>query len=291
MKSRFTFMFAGWALAAMAVLATAQTAPLELPKIIAAGTALSVSTAGSGRAVLYIVGPGQALRRDMQLGETIIFGPGDIHNAGHYTAALVGSSSTQTAEFDVTAAKQPSMLSFLAKPSRLPVDLHDGISGVVYVLDAFRNLVLQPTEVSFELSGIGGATQTRVARTQNGVAWVEMDSAPKAGSTQFQARVGNTTEKRIIQQVPGEPCNLRMSARRSGARVELETEPLFDCRGNTVPDGTIVTFKETYNGGETTVDVPLKRGVARTNVPAYDGSIISVATGVVMGNEIHWQDR
>jgi hypothetical protein len=79
-----------------------------------------------------------------------------------------------------------------------------------------------------------------------------------------------------------------MSAHPSGARLLLETEPVRDCGGNAVPDGTIVTFKETYSGGEATVDVPVKRGIARAEMPAYNGARISVATGVVMGNEIRW---
>jgi hypothetical protein len=289
MKPPFT-LFATWFIIATAAFATAQTNSLELPKTITAGSTLSVSTTGSGKAVLYIVGPAQALRRDLQLGGTVVIGADEIHNAGHYTVALVSPSSTQTAELEVTATEQPATLSFLAKPSRLSVDLRDGISGVVYVFDSFRNLVLTPTEVSFQLSETGGAAQTRTVSTRNGVAWVKLDSAPKAGAARFQASAGNITEKRIVQQVPGEPCNLRMSARKSGERIELETDPLRDCRGNPVPDGSIVTFKETYNGSETSVDVPLKRGVARTNMPAHDGAVISVATGVVMGNEIHWRD-
>ena len=56
-------------------------------------------------------------------------------------------------------------------------------------------------------------------------------------------------------------------------------------------DGTIVTFTQTYKGrSEATVDVPLKRDVARTELPAREGSVISVATGVVMGNEIRLGD-
>lgn len=280
MKLRFTLALMA------ATLCGAQTAPLELPSKIAAGSTLSISTDGNGSAVLYVVGPGQALRRDVQLGGKIVLAPGELHNAGHYSVFLVGPVSTQAAEFDVTSAPQASTLSFLAKPSRLPVDLHDGISGVVYVFDAFRNLVLAPTQVSFELSEIGGVAQARTAVTHDGAAWVRLDSAPKAGAAQFLARVGDLTEKRIVQLVPGEPCNMHMSAHRSGMRVELETEPLRDCKGNAVPDGTVVTFIERNNGTESTVDVPLKRGVARTNLPANDGATISVATGVVMGNEI-----
>jgi hypothetical protein len=52
-----------------------------------------------------------------------------------------------------------------------------------------------------------------------------------------------------------------------------------------------VTFTESWNGGETTVDVPVKHDVAEVQVPAYNGARISVATGVVMGNEIRWEGQ
>jgi hypothetical protein len=223
----------------------------------------------------------------VQLGETTFFAPGDLHNAGRYLAVLVGGSSTENGAFDVTAAHQPMVLSFLAKPSRLPVDLHDGISGVVYAFDAFQNLVLVPTQVSFQLTSVTGAEQMRTALTRNGVAWTKMNSAAQEGVAKFVARVGDATSTRVIQQVPGNPCHLRMSARPSGQRLSVETEPVRDCNGNALPDGTIVTFTETYSEGESTVDVPLKRGVARTDMPAYSGAKVSVATGVFIGNEIH----
>jgi hypothetical protein len=287
MKWRSTFLLSGLVLAAMQ-LALAQSGGLRLPKTVPAGSAFSIQSTGSGKAVLYIVGPGQVLRRNVQLGETTFFAPGDLHNAGHYLAVLVGDSSTDNDAFDVVAASQPAALSFLAKPSRLPVDLHDGISGVVYVFDTFQNLVLAPTQVSFQLSGAAGAVQTRTVLTHNGLAWTKMDSAAKEGAAQFVARAGSAIGTRVIEQVPGDPCRLRVSARLSGQRLAVETEPVRDCSGNAVLDGTIVTFTESYKGGEATVDVPLKHGVARTEMPAYDGARISVATGVVMGNEIRW---
>ena len=285
MKSRITIALAGWLGLGAAMLA-AQTARLAVPGSVIAGSAFSVPTSGSGKGTFYMVGPGQALRREVQLGDAISITAGEVPNAGHYTALLVGPSATQEAEFDVTPAPEPATLSFLAKPSRLPVNLPDGISGVVYVFDAFGNLVLEPKQVTFELSVAGGATQTQSVSTHSGVAWLKLHSAPKAGAAQFQARIDNLTAKRVVQQVSGDPCNLRMSARKSGGRIELETQPLLDCSGNAVPDGTIVTFKESHNGTETTVDVPIKRGVARTTVPDYENGVISVATGVVMGNEI-----
>jgi hypothetical protein len=299
MKLRFTFLISGMVLAAMQ-LALAQTGALSLPRSVEAGSAFSIQSTGSGKATLYIIGLGQVLRRDVQLGETTSFAPGDLHNAGHYLAVLVGESatdhssadhsptdqsSTYNGAFDVTAADQPAALSFLAKPSRLPVGLHGGISGVVYVFDTFQNLVLTPVQVSFQLSEAAGG-QRQTVTTRDGVAWTKMDSGAKEVAAQFVAQAGSVSATRVIQQVPGNPCSLRMSAHRSGQRLVLETEPVRDCGGNAVPDGTIVTFTEASSEGQATVDVPIKRGIARTEMPAYNAARVSVATGVVMGNEI-----
>jgi len=288
MRFRLTLLLGGLIVLVAGQFTVAQSGGLQLPKAVEAGSAFTIQTSGSGQAVLYIVGPAQVLRRDVQLGETTSFAAGELHNAGHYVVVLVGGSSTETGAFDVTAVHQPTALSFIAKPSRLPVDLHDGISGVAYVFDTFQNLVLQPTQVSFQLSGVAGAPQMRTVMTHNGVAWTKMDSASKEGAAQFTAQDGSVADKRVIQQVPGDPCRLKMNIRRSGQRLELETEPVRDCNGNAVPDGTIVTFTEMYDGGEATVDVPLKRGIAKTEMPAHSGATISVATGVVLGNEIRW---
>jgi len=287
MRSKFSLVSLGLVLAAAHV-ALAQNGSLHLPSAVEAGSAFSIQTVGSGNAVLYIVGPGQVLRRDVQLGEKTSFASGELRNAGHYTALIVGDSFTGNGTFDVIAANLPATMSFLAKPSRLSVDLHDGISGVAYVFDSYQNLILAPAQVLFQLSGVAGGAQSRTVLTHNGVAWTRMNSASKEGAAQFMARAGTVTATRVIQQVPGNPCTLRITAHPSGQRLVVQTDPVRDCAGNAVPDGTIVTFTETYNGGEATVDVPLKRGFAQTELPSHDGARISVATGVVMGNEIRW---
>jgi hypothetical protein len=82
-----------------------------------------------------------------------------------------------------------------------------------------------------------------------------------------------------------------MNAHKVGDKLSLVTDPLRDCGGNAVTDGTIVTFTETWAGGQTTVDVPLKRDIAQAEVPAHMGARLSVATGVVMGNEIRWEGQ
>lgn len=66
----------------------------------------------------------------------------------------------------------------------------------------------------------------------------------------------------------------------------METDPVKDCRGNAVPDGTVVSFTAVDGNGKTTVDAPIKKGVARAELPLTGNATISVASGVVIGNEI-----
>jgi hypothetical protein len=143
--------------------------------------------------------------------------------------------------------------------------------------------------VSFELSNSSSSMQTRVVQTRNGAAWTQMDSSPHEGKDQFVARVGDVSSTRVVSQVPGDPCSLKMNAKSAGDKVQLQTDPVRDCSGNAIPDGTIVTFTESYNDTRSSVDVPLKRGVASIEMPAHRGATISVASGVVLGNQIRWE--
>jgi hypothetical protein len=89
-----------------------------------------------------------------------------------------------------------------------------------------------------------------------------------------------------VQQVAAEPCHLHVSAEQKAGRVVLQTEPVRDCRGNSVPDGTIVTFIKADKLGQSTVDAPIKKGVARAEMGFAGSARISVACGVVAGNDI-----
>ena len=273
---------------ASALSLAAQGGGLTAPKTVIAGSAFSIQTSGSGKSTLYIVGPGQVLRREIQLGDTASFPEGSLYNAGLYLVLLSGASA-QPGRLDVLPAKDPKNLSFLARPSRLPVSLRDGITGAAYVFDAYRNLILAPLQVDFELSTPSGAEQKRSVPTQYGAAWTALDSSAAQGSDKFVARVGDISSSRVIGQVPGDPCSLKMTARPAGGGIELETDPVRDCSGNAVPDGTVVTFTETWNDDRSTVDVPLKRGVAKVEMPAHAGATITVASGVALGNQIHWE--
>lgn len=282
-------LIAGGVVLALAQMACAQVTSMQLPATVEAGSAFSIQSTGNGDAVLYIVGPGQAVKRAVTLGESISIPPGTLNNAGVYLAILTSGSATEHGTLSVTPAEAPAHLSFLARPSRLPVSLHNGISGAVYVFDAYHNLITKPMDVTFELSPTSGATQQRKTMTADGAAWTQMNSTTKEGMDKFVAQVDGVTSKRIVEQVPGEPCGLRMSAQPAGNELQLKTDPVRDCSGNAVPDGTIVTFTEDYGGTLSTVDVPLKRGIAEVKMPAHVGARITVASGVVLGNEIQWE--
>ncbi|HVZ17778.1 MAG TPA: hypothetical protein VG897_11710, partial [Terriglobales bacterium] len=67
----------------------------------------------------------------------------------------------------------------------------------------------------------------------------------------------------------------------------VETDPVKDCAGNPVPDGTIVTIMATSPKGRSTVDARVKKGIATAQLPPMQNATLSVAAGVVVGNEIH----
>lgn len=269
--------------------ALAQSGELTVPKTLEAGSGFSIQCAGSGAGTLYIVGPGQVIKRSVQLGQPVYFAEGSLYNAGHYVVALTSTVASETSSLDVLPKNNPEDLTFIAKPSRLPVSLHDGITGTAYIFDSYKNLITEPTQVSFELSNPSAPIQQHMVEALDGAAWTEMDSTSHEAKDSFTARAGDVFSTRVVNQVPGDPCGLQMSAKPAGDKIELETQPVRDCSGNAVLDGTIVTFTELYNDSKSTVDVPLKKGVAKVEMPAHRGATISVASGVVLGNQIRWQ--
>jgi hypothetical protein len=123
-------------------------------------------------------------------------------------------------------------------------------------------------------------------RTQDGVAWFRTTSGKSAGIVQAIATLDDLSARRAIQQVASDPCNLRISGQRTPTGILVQTEPVRDCSGNPVTDGTIVTFTATGASGKSTVDAPIKQGVARAQMNASGATLISAASGVVMGNEV-----
>ncbi len=267
----------------------AQSNQLTLPAMVEAGSAFSIETAGSGQGTLYVAGLGQVIRKDVELGKTAWFPAGSLYDAGRYVVILEASGNSESGILDVAPQTKPASLSFLARPSRLPIALHNGITGAVYVFDAYKNLVTAPTPVSFALSSPSGAAQTRTVTAKDGAAWTAMDSTAKQGADKFVAEDDDIASTRVIGQVPGDPCGLKMTAKPDGDKVALATDPVRDCSGNAVPDGTIVTFTETYGDTQSTVDVPLKRDIAAVEMPAHNGATITVASGVILGNQIRWE--
>ncbi len=263
----------------------ARGAELKVPERVPAGEALNIATTGSGDATFYLLGPASAVKRTVRLGQDIQVSREELRDAGRYTAVLRDSSGSATAVFWVEPSK-PARLSFLARPSRLPVATTSGIGGVVYTFDNFHNLILQPEPVKFELTMKDAPAFTRIVTTRDGAAFISIDSGRKAGPAQFTASVGDVVERRVVQQVASDPCNLRMRADRTAKGIEVQTDPIRDCSGNLVPDGTIVTFSAVAKDGKSSVDARIKRGIARAEFPPLKDATISVASGVVMGNEI-----
>lgn len=257
---------------------------LRVPPSVEAGQAFSIPTEGSGQATFYLVGPNHVVKRTVNLGSEIAIPASDLSAAGAYQA-IVCSQSCSSSAFIVKAA-QPVRLSFFLHPSRVPVSTPDSIDATAFVFDKFWNLVLAPATVDFRITPTNGADSSKQLQSHNGIAWMRMDSGPHEGPVRVTAALGDAQEPRVIQQVAAEACGLRMKAMPSDGSVLLETDPVRDCSGNALPDGTIVSFTKFDAAGKSTVDTPIKKGVARTQFSLKGPAHISVACGVVLGNEV-----
>jgi len=262
----------------------AQGGELRGPASAIAGHPASISTTGSGAATFYLIGPGIALKREVKMGKDIALASQELQNAGEYLR-IVCADTCQSAEFFVSPEK-PASLAFLVHPSRAPVGENDVISAVALPFDRFENMVLAPTEVDFQLTAKSVAPVSHRVTTQDGIAWFRTNSGRSAGALQVEASVDDVSARRIVQQVASNPCNLHIKGQRTAKGISVETDPVHDCAGNPVPDGTIVTFTAKDGQETSTVDSPIKRGVARAELTASGPVVISAASGVVMGNEI-----
>lgn len=257
----------------------------RVPQRHTAGTPAVIGTSGSGSATFYLVGPAHVWKESVTLGEDIEVAGERLRAAGRYLAIVRQGGTTSSQAFWVEAA-EPADLSFLARPSRVPVARPGAITGSAFVFDAFRNLVPRPLTVRFDLSVDEQRAAGRSVPARYGVAWTRLDSGRREGAAQFVARVDGVAVRRVVQQTASDPCNLRMRVRRGERALIVETDPVRDCSGNAVPDGTIVTFTQIAPQGRSTVDARIKRGVATAELPLAERATIYVASGVVVGNEV-----
>jgi hypothetical protein len=274
----------GLGVVALAAVALSQDLNVRVLSAAVAGESISIGTTGSGSATFYLIGPTVSLKHDVQLGSEIVVPSKQTEIAGQYKA-VVCVDHCQSADFYVAPAK-PASLTFLVHPSRVPVGQNDAISGVALAFDEFGNLIFEPSTVDFQLAAKGSALTTRSVQTQNAIAWFRAPSGKAAGALQVTASLHDVSARRVVQQVASDPCNLRIKGQRTPKGVLVETEPIRDCAGNPVPDGTVVTFTA-KNGNEiSTVDAPVKQDVARAQIQAKGTLVVSAASGVVMGNEL-----
>jgi hypothetical protein len=262
----------------------ARAADLRTPATVEAGQAFSISFDGAGKATFYLLGPDHVAKRTVDLGSDLQIQSSEVRAAGRYQILLCTSSCT-SATFEVKAAKA-AHLSFFLHPSRVPVSTPGSIDATAFVFDQYFNLVLTAAAVDFRITPANGTAFSRQAPTRNGVAWMRMDSSPHEGRVRVTAVLGKVEEPRVIQQVAAEACGLRMKAVPSGNVVILETDPVRDCSGNALPDGTVVSFTKVDHEGKSTVDTPIKKGVARTQFSIHGPAQMGVACGVVLGNEV-----
>jgi hypothetical protein len=264
---------------------TAQATEIHAPAQVTAGTSFAIATSGNGKATLYLIGPYSVSKRTVDTGETISVDATEVEHAGRYSAVLC-SDQCSTTHFYVRPA-DGSRISLLVHPSRVPVAESNAISAVAFVFDRFHNLDLAPGTVDFKLIPKEGTELSQARPVEHGVTWVRMTSGRKEGAVKIGASLGKTSEIRVVQQVAADACNLRIKSELLEHDFFVETDPVRDCSGNSVPDGTVVSFTKTDSSGKATVHVPIKKGIAKIGMSVAGEAHITVASGVVTGNELN----
>ena len=277
--------FCALAALCLGAVAFAQLGELRPPTNAVAGNSASIAIEGGGNATFYLIGPGSNMKREIKLGQDVTLQPQETQAAGRYLAIVC--ADTCLSSYFFVAPGKPASIAFLVHPSRAPVGQNSIISGVAMPFDEFQNLILSPANVSFELAADGKSLGSHETPTHFGAAWFRSSSGRTAGTLQLTATINGVSMRRVVQQVASEPCNLRIKGQRNAKGVLVETDPVRDCAGNPVPDGTIVTFTAKDGDDTDTVDAPVKKGVARAQMIANGAVVISAASGVVMGNELH----
>jgi hypothetical protein len=265
--------------------AYAQSATVQAPATVSAGEKLTVSTGGQGRATLYLIGPDHVLKRAIQMGHEQQIAGSDLTAAGRYLLVACGGQSCVNTSFQVLSSR-PAKVTFFLHPSRVPVSTPNAVSGTAFVSDRYQNPVLEPAKVDFKLSLQGGAVSSRGVQAARGIAWFQMDSTARQGKLEVVASIADASEPRVIEQVASEACGLRMQASRSGPWLTLQTDPVRDCTGNPLPDGTVVSFTKVDGAGISTVDTPVKKDKATARFQISGPARITVACGAVVGNEL-----
>ncbi len=135
----------------------------------------------------------------------------------------------------------------------------DVISGTAFLFDQYQNLVITPQPVKFDLS-VNGQSITRTEMSKDGVAYIKLDSSKKEGpgAVRRLQRQRFGAPRRAGGRV--RPVQHSHEARLTKEGILVSTDPIHDCSGNPVPDGTIVTFTSTDANGRSTVDARIKQG-------------------------------
>ena len=150
-----------------------------MPDSASAGEETAISTTGSGKATFYLVGPGVSRKSEVALGEEIHLTAQDVRDCRPLSrGSLLRHLSQRSFLRERREARQSELYrSSLARPCRQ----NDAVSGVAFPFDQYRNLVLTPVSVNFQLTAKDTSLFSRSVRTQNGVAWFRTTSGKSAG--------------------------------------------------------------------------------------------------------------
>src|SRR5947208_7673680 len=126
------------AMGVLALAATAAASEIHAPAQTSAGSAISISTSGSGEATFYLIGPASATKQKVQAGSDVPIDGDQLDSAGRYVAILCASDGCTSTSFFVNPGTSNG-LGLLVHPSRDPVGTANGIITVAVAFVIFNN--------------------------------------------------------------------------------------------------------------------------------------------------------
>jgi hypothetical protein len=307
-------------LRAMAILAlgaiigscTPQTKPLPVlrgdlqvggPRAITAGESLKITVASLGApnsmiVTLLAVGSYglRVYQSSFRQGEALFLLPGnETRQSGMVFLTALASQARGTAQLLIQPAPPVEPLTPLVGARAIIADAQHWSMTVLIPFDVFGNPVMEGTRVELLILHPGNHLEKKLLVVRNLLAWTRVFSGIRAGRTLIVARIGQVHGfEGTLLEVAGWPVPFDLSANPPSLPADghllttLSTTVIQDKFGNSMPDGTLITFiVRAPDGSFSTIPAYTIGGIAHVplQAPRQPGRYVVQAT--VLGVESH----
>ena len=196
------------------------------------------------------------------------------------TATSLNASNSTTVEF---IPGDPRYIEVSASKKSITADGSSTSTITAIVKDEVNNTVADGTLVTFNTTN--GSLSPTQATTLNGKAIVTLTSSTKVGTANVTANNSSIMNYVLVDFIPGSPSDITLSLSKSSVKADgvsnvTVTAKVVDRYGNSVKDGTTVTFSTTsgkIEASNTTINGNTSVNLTASNVAGSSTITASVA--------------